>query len=63
MNMYDKKTIRCTVCDVFIGEIDFDAQVVLPKCGRCANPMPEIVEKLPPMTGRIEGKVSVMLAH
>jgi len=24
-----------------IGEIDFDAEVILPTCGYCANPMPE----------------------
>ena len=41
MNIYDQKTVRCVSCDVCIGEIDFDAEVVFPKCGRCANPLPE----------------------
>ena len=41
MNMYDKKSVCCSQCDRFIGEIDEDAIVILPKCGRCANLMPE----------------------
>ncbi|MDH3853054.1 MAG: hypothetical protein OES23_01230 [Nitrosopumilus sp.] len=24
-----------------MGEIDYDAEVILPQCGQCANPMPE----------------------
>ena len=46
MNIYDKKSVRCSQCDRFIGEIDADAVVVLPKCGRCANPMPEGDDKV-----------------
>ncbi len=46
MNIYDKKSVRCSRCDRFIGEIDYDAVVTLPKCGRCANPMPEGDDKL-----------------
>jgi len=41
MNMYDKKSVCCYLCDRFIGEIDEDAIVILPKCGKCENPMPE----------------------
>jgi hypothetical protein len=46
MNIYDKKSIRCSNCDRFIGEIDYDAVVTLPKCGRCANPLPEGDDKV-----------------
>ena len=41
MNIYDTRTISCKDCGKAIGEIDFDAEVILPKCGKCANPMPE----------------------
>ena len=46
MNIYDKKSVRCSICDRFIGEIDADATVVMPKCGKCANPMPEGDDKV-----------------
>ena len=46
MNIYDKKSVRCSKCDRFIGEIDYDAMVTLPKCGRCANPTPEGDDKV-----------------
>lgn len=46
MNIYDKKSVRCSQCDRFIGEIDYDAVVTLPRCGRCANPMPEGDDKV-----------------
>ena len=41
MNVYDTKIINCSECGKFIGEIDCDALVMLPKCGRCANQMSE----------------------
>jgi len=41
LNIYDTKTISCTRCGKCIGEIDYDAEVILPQCGHCANPMPE----------------------
>jgi len=44
--MYDMKSIHCSICDRFIGEVDFDAVVVLPKCGHCANPLPEGEDKV-----------------
>lgn len=40
------KSIHCSKCDKFIGEIDYDAVIVLPKCGRCANPLPEGDDKV-----------------
>lgn len=41
MNIYDTKTLSCAQCGKNIGEIDYDAEVILPKCGQCANPLPE----------------------
>lgn len=41
MNIYDTKTIFCKSCGKSIGEIDFDAEVILPKCGQCADVKPE----------------------
>lgn len=41
MNSYDTKVIRCAKCNICIGEIDYDAEVFRPLCGKCANPMPE----------------------
>jgi hypothetical protein len=41
MNIYDTKTVSCRSCGKSIGEIDYDAEVMLPQCGQCANPMPE----------------------
>lgn len=43
MNIYDMKQIRCIKCEKFIGEVDFDAEIIRPLCGRCANPIPEII--------------------
>ena len=41
MNIYDMKSVICTKCKISIGEIDFDAEVTMPLCGKCANPLPE----------------------
>ncbi len=41
MNIYDTKNLSCSQCGKSIGEIDYDAEVILPKCGQCANPLPE----------------------
>jgi hypothetical protein len=46
MNIYDQKSVRCSKCDRFIGEIDYDAVITLPKCGHCANPLPEGDDKV-----------------
>lgn len=46
MNIYDTKSVNCSKCDKFIGEIEFDAVVILPKCGRCADPIPEGDDKV-----------------
>lgn len=41
MNIYDKKVVKCARCNQSIGEVDYDAQIILPKCGKCTDPMPE----------------------
>lgn len=41
MNIYDTKSVYCKDCGKSIGEIEYDAKVILPECGQCANPMPE----------------------
>ncbi len=46
MNIYDTKSVHCVKCGRFIGEIEYDAVVTLPKCGRCANPIPEGDDKV-----------------
>ncbi|HEY8109619.1 MAG TPA: hypothetical protein VIG05_01985 [Candidatus Nitrosotenuis sp.] len=46
MNIYDTKIIRCTKCDKYIGEVEYDAEIVFPKCGSCANPIPDGLDKL-----------------
>jgi phage FluMu protein Com len=46
MNIYDTKSINCSKCGKFIGEIDFDAVVIFPKCGKCVDPIPEGDDKI-----------------
>ena len=46
MNLYDTKSIICYKCNRFIGEIEYDAVITLPKCGKCANPFPEGDDKI-----------------
>jgi len=46
LNIYDTRTVTCIKCGRFIGEIDYDAIVTQPKCGRCANPLPEGDDKV-----------------
>lgn len=41
MNIYDTRSISCVNCGHFLGEIEYDAQVIRPLCGKCANPLPE----------------------
>jgi len=46
MNIYDLKQVSCVNCGKIIGEVDYDAELIRPKCGKCANPMPEGDDKL-----------------
>jgi phage FluMu protein Com len=47
LNIYDTKTIRCAICQKLIGEVDFDAEIIYPKCGQYANPIPDTKYKMP----------------
>jgi len=47
LNLYDTKTIRCAICQKAIGEVDFDAEIIRPKCGQCSNPIPDTRDKMP----------------
>lgn len=47
MNIYDTKPIRCVICQKAIGEVDFDAEIIRPKCGQCANPILDPKDKMP----------------
>ncbi|MEM3143735.1 MAG: hypothetical protein QXW91_03825 [Candidatus Nitrosotenuis sp.] len=29
-----------------MGEVEYDAEIILPKCGKCANPTPDGIDKL-----------------
>jgi len=40
MTLYDTNPVRCTKCGKPIGEVDFDAELIRPLCGNCANPLP-----------------------
>jgi hypothetical protein len=46
LNIYDTKQVHCYKCDRFIGEIEYDAEIIMPLCGKCANPMPEGDDKI-----------------
>ena len=47
LNIYDTKPLACKDCGKIIGEIDYDAEVILPKCSQCSNPTPHINDKIP----------------
>ena len=44
--MYDTKVIRCKKCDNPIGEVEYDAEIVLAQCGKCTDPLPENDDKI-----------------
>ena len=41
MNIYDNKMVVCATCKKTIGEVDYDALIIRPLCGQCADPIPE----------------------
>lgn len=41
MNIYDTRQVRCVKCDRVIGEVEIDAEMTRPKCGTCANHLPQ----------------------
>jgi len=44
--MYDTKILHCVECDETMGEIDFDAEVMQPKCAKCVILMRKIRDNL-----------------
>jgi hypothetical protein len=46
LNLYDTRIIRCVRCQKCLGELDYDAEVMRPLCGQCANPLPENDDKI-----------------
>ncbi|WP_016940203.1 hypothetical protein [Candidatus Nitrosopumilus sediminis] len=47
MNIYDTKSLVCSICKEVIGEVDYDAEIIRPKCGQCSNPTPHVKDKMP----------------
>lgn len=47
MNLYDTKIVRCVICKKSIGEVEFDAEIIRPKCGQCSNPVLSSNDKMP----------------
>jgi DNA-directed RNA polymerase subunit RPC12/RpoP len=39
MNLYDTKPIYCSKCGKSIGEIEYDSEIGILRCGRCSNPI------------------------
>lgn len=63
MNIYDTKVIHCAICEKCIGEADYDAEIIFPKCGKCANPLPAIHQEQVTDVIRTENKESIVLIH
>lgn len=61
MNIYDRKPLHCSKCDKFIGEVDYDAEITLPKCGRCANLIPENDDKITYMISKYQNFPTAMV--
>ena len=49
MNIYDKKVIKCVICEKDIGEINYDAEVIYPRCGECSDPKPHVNDHVVPL--------------
>lgn len=63
MNIYYKKQISCVTCGKFIGEVDNEAKVLLPRCGRCAISDADGNDLLTFMSARFENTVKNILVH
>lgn len=46
MNIYDTKQIKCYQCGKWVG-VAYDAQIIYPLCGDCADPFPKGDDLLP----------------
>jgi len=47
LNIYDTKLINCYKCGKWVGEVAYDAEIICPKCGDCADPFPKSDDLLP----------------
>jgi len=47
LNIYDTKTIKCIIYDKAICEVDFNCEIIRPKCGQYSNPIPDTKDKMP----------------
>ena len=47
LDIYDTRSISCVKCGMVIGEVDIDAEIILPKCGQCSDPTPHEKDKMP----------------
>ena len=47
LNIYDTRTISCVICKQAIGEVDFDAEIIRPKCGQCSDLTLHPKDKMP----------------
>jgi hypothetical protein len=47
LNIYDTRSISCVICKEVIGEVDYDAEIIRPKCGQCSNPTLHPKDKMP----------------
>lgn len=64
MNIYDKKQINCMTCGRFIGEVDAEANILLPRCGLCLNSDSDENDILSYIADRFENTVkNVIVCH
>ena len=57
MNIYDTKQIKCYQCGKWVGEVAYDALIIYPLCGDCADPFPKDDDLLPIPVKRSHGKI------
>ena len=41
MNSYNAKQLLCKKCGKVIGMVEENAEIIFPRCGTCANLLPE----------------------
>lgn len=57
MNLYDTRPINCIMCGKFIGEMECNSKIVLPRCGDCSRPKPEGDDVISYLERRFENTV------
>ena len=56
MNIYDTRQIKCHKCGKWVGEVAYDAEIIYPKWGDCADPFPKGDDLLPIPVKRLDEK-------